>query len=47
MVADIGTRIGAKIADLGPDSTWYQGYPWMRDLDANFPLKSINEVVAF
>ena len=45
MVADIGTRKGAKIADVGPNSTWYQGYHWMRELDANLPLKTIEEVV--
>ena len=45
MVADIVTRKDAKIADVGPGSTWYQGYPWMRELEVNFPSKTIEEVV--
>ena len=45
MVADIGTRKGTEIADVVPDSTWYPGYPWMRELEANFPLKTIEEVM--
>ena len=26
-------------------STWYLGYHWMRELEANFPFKTIEEVV--
>ena len=45
MIADIGTRKGVKAADVANDSPWIQGYPWMKDDEANLPLKTIEEIV--
>ena len=45
MIADIGTRKGVKAADVANDSPWIQGYPSMKDDEANFPLKTIEEIV--
>ena len=45
MIADLGTRKGAKVTDIGPGSFWINGYPWMSDEENNFPLKTINEIV--
>ena len=44
-VSDIGTRKGATISDVAPESFWNKGKPWMRNEEVNFPLKSINEVM--
>ena len=43
-VADIGTRKGARIADVGPESPWSRGLPWMREAEENFPLKTVSEI---
>ena len=45
MIADIGTRKGATIEDVGPDSPWINGYPWMRDEEENFPIKTVEEII--
>ena len=45
MAGDIGTRKGAKVADVGPMSPWIQGMPWMKGEEAKFPLKTIDEIV--
>ena len=45
MIADIGTCKGVKAADVANDSPWIQGYPWMKDDEANFPLETIKEIV--
>ena len=45
MIADLGTRKGAKIEDVGPNSSWIQGYPWMHEAEAQFPIKTIRELV--
>ena len=44
MVADIGTRKGAKIEDVRPGSPWIEGHEWMRKNPADFPLKSVGEI---
>ena len=44
-VADIGTRKGAQIADVGPESPWSCGLPWMRESEENFPLKTVKEII--
>ena len=41
MIADLG----AKIKDVGPESAWIQGYPWMRSVATEFPIQSIDEIV--
>ena len=44
-IADLGTRKGAKLADVGPESDWINGFEWMRGDEDSFPLKPISEVV--
>ena len=44
MVADLGTRKGAKIEDVGPNISWINGLPWMRGKEAEFPVRTIEEI---
>ena len=44
MIADIGTRKGAKMKDVGPDSEWINGKPWMSMNECDFSLKMVDEV---
>lgn len=44
MIADLATRKGAKVEDVGPDSSWICGLPWMRDDESNFPIVSIGNM---
>ena len=37
-ISDLGSRKGAKIADIGPDSHWINGYPWMGNAPEDFPF---------
>ena len=43
-ISDLGTRKGAKISDVMPDSPWIRGYPWMREPEENFPLKKYEDI---
>ena len=43
-IADLGTRKGATIEDINPDSDWINGLPWMRESMENLPLKRIDEI---
>ena len=45
MCADLGTRKGARIEDVGPDSEWICGRDWMEGSDADFPVKTVGELV--
>ena len=45
MPADIGTRKGATVKDIGPDSQWINGFPWMRGPESEFPMKSADELL--
>ena len=45
MIADIGTRKGAKISDIDDKSDWVNGYPWMWLHALEFPVKTIEELV--
>ena len=45
MIADIGTRKGAKIEDVGPDSPWINGFAWMRGPETDFPMLSPSEII--
>ena len=45
MIADLGTRKGARIEDVGPNSPWIQGLPWMREEESEFPIKTIADIV--
>ena len=44
-IADIGTRKGAKLCDVGPCSDWTLGKRWMRGNAENFPLKAVEDLV--
>ena len=44
MIADIGTCKGAKIKDVGPDSVWIMGFPWMGLSESEFPIKNMSEI---
>ena len=43
-IADIATRKGAKVQDVGSNSPWIRGLPWMRESEENFPVKSYDEI---
>ena len=45
MIADLGTRKGMTINDVGPNSKWINGFPWMRGHSKDFPLKTASEIV--
>ena len=44
MIADLGTRKGAKIQDVIPISPWIDEYEWMKFDRENSAIKSITEV---
>ena len=44
-IADLGTRKGAQIEDVGPESDWINGQEWMRDSPENFPLVDVTQMV--
>ena len=44
MIADIGTRKGAKIKGVGPNSVWIMGFPLMGLSESEFPIKNISEI---
>ena len=43
-VSDLGTRKGAKLSDVGPESAWSRGLPWMSCDESEFPLETIEEL---
>ena len=44
MIADLGTRKGATIADVGPNSEWICGFDWMHGDEIDFPVKTMSEL---
>ena len=44
MVADIGTRKGAKVCDVVEGSAWINGLPWMSGPEAEFPMFSLEQL---
>ena len=44
MIADLGTRRVDDLNLVGPNSTWINGYDWMREEKVKFPTKSFNEI---
>ena len=44
-IADLGTRKGAQIKDVGPESDWINGLPWMREDEESFPLIEVKQLV--
>ena len=45
MIADLGTRRGAKLDDVDQNSQWINGYDWMKRDPDTFPAKSAKEVI--
>ena len=45
MIADIGTRKGAKIKDIKQDSEWINGKPRMSMEECDFPLKTARYII--
>ena len=43
-IADMGTRKGVKVEEIGPNSIWINGLPWMSLSDDRFPLLTVREV---
>ena len=44
MIADLGTRKGAKVKDILRNSEWVKGKPWMRWSESQFPTKIVKEI---
>ena len=44
MIADLGTRRGARIEDIKDDSVWINGYEWMRMKSSEFPVKTVEQI---
>ena len=44
MIADLGTRRGATIAEVDSDSTWINGYEWMKLDVSQFPITSAKDL---
>ena len=45
MIADVGTRKGMTLEEVGPDSEWINGLEWMKGEERDFPLKTATEIV--
>ena len=45
MIADLGTRKGQTIADIGPESIWIDGFGWMKGPKSEFPMKSREDLI--
>ena len=45
MIADLGTRRGVKLADVDMNSSWFNGYEWMRKDKSTFPITAVNDLV--
>ena len=44
MPADLGTRKGATLKDVDMDSSWQNGFDWMKLNESEFPVKTYNEI---
>ena len=44
MIADLGTRPGAKLNDVDQESEWINGLPWMHWHESEFPASTIEEI---
>ena len=44
MIADLGTRSGATIADVNKESQWMNGMDWMKLPESQFPMKSSDDL---
>ena len=46
MPADLGTRKGATLKDVNMESSWQNGFEWMRLNESEFPVKTYNEITS-
>ena len=44
MIADLGTRRGVSLKEVGPGSCWINGFNWMHNDSSDFPAKTIAEI---
>ena len=44
MVADLGTRKGAKISDVMEDRDWIKGLKWMSKPEEEFPIFTVEQI---
>ena len=44
MIADIGTRKGATLNDVNQQSSWINGFDWMKREKSQFPAKRVEEI---
>ena len=44
MPADLGTRKGATLKDVDIDSSWQNGFDWMKLNESEFPVKTYDEI---
>jgi len=44
MIADIGTRKGGTLQDIDSNSTWINGYNWMKSNASLNPVKSMHDI---
>ena len=44
MMADLGTRRGAKLSDVSENSPWIIGHEWAKYGKEHFPIKSISDI---
>ena len=44
MIADIGTRKGAKLENVSENSVWIKGLDWMHKDKSEFPVSTVNEI---
>ena len=45
MLADIGTRKGATLADVSDDSEWINGQAWTKGDESTFPIRTFREAI--
>ena len=45
MIADLRTRKGLTVADMGPDSIWMNEFQWISGDESDFPLISARVLV--
>ena len=45
MMADLGTRNGARVEDITRNSEWVNGKAWMRLCESEFPVSIVSEII--
>ena len=44
MMADLGTRKGARVKDITQTSEWVNGKEWMNRCESEFPVSAVNQI---